>query len=42
MLPSTALTLGSTIIRKGGKIDNLVQIAHNVEVEKMVTEMGLV
>ena len=25
-------TLGSTIIRKGVKIDNLVQIAHNVEV----------
>jgi UDP-3-O-[3-hydroxymyristoyl] glucosamine N-acyltransferase len=25
-------TLGSTVIRKGAKIDNLVQIAHNVEV----------
>lgn len=25
-------TLGSTIIRRGAKIDNLVQIAHNVEV----------
>ncbi|MEM9986086.1 MAG: UDP-3-O-(3-hydroxymyristoyl)glucosamine N-acyltransferase, partial [Bacteroidota bacterium] len=25
-------TLGSTLIRKGAKIDNLVQIAHNVEV----------
>jgi UDP-3-O-[3-hydroxymyristoyl] glucosamine N-acyltransferase len=25
-------TLGSTIIRKGAKIDNLIQIAHNVEV----------
>lgn len=25
-------TLGSTIIRKGAKLDNLVQIAHNVEV----------
>lgn len=25
-------TLGSTIIRKGAKIDNLVQIAHNVEI----------
>lgn len=25
-------TMGSTIIRKGAKIDNLVQIAHNVEV----------
>ncbi|MFV0392741.1 MAG: UDP-3-O-(3-hydroxymyristoyl)glucosamine N-acyltransferase [Paludibacteraceae bacterium] len=27
-------TLGSTIIRKGVKLDNLVQIAHNVEVKK--------
>ena len=26
-------TLGSTIIRKGVKIDNLVQIAHNVEID---------
>ncbi len=26
-------TMGSTIIRKGVKIDNLVQIAHNVEIE---------
>lgn len=25
-------TIGSTIIRKGAKIDNLIQIAHNVEV----------
>jgi UDP-3-O-[3-hydroxymyristoyl] glucosamine N-acyltransferase len=25
-------TMGSTIIRKGVKIDNLVQIAHNVEI----------
>lgn len=25
-------TMGSTIIRKGAKIDNLIQIAHNVEV----------
>lgn len=25
-------TMGSTIVRKGSKIDNLVQIAHNVEV----------
>lgn len=25
-------TIGSTIIRKGAKIDNLVQVAHNVEV----------
>ncbi len=27
-------TLGSTILRKGVKIDNLVQIAHNVEIGK--------
>lgn len=27
-------TLGSTIIRKGTKIDNLVQIAHNVEIDQ--------
>lgn len=27
-------TMGSTIIREGSKIDNLVQIAHNVEVGK--------
>lgn len=27
-------TMGSTIIRKGAKIDNLVQIAHNVEIGK--------
>ena len=27
-------TMGSTIIRKGVKIDNLVQIAHNVEIDK--------
>src|SRR5581483_7747460 len=25
-------TIGSTIIRKGAKLDNLIQIAHNVEV----------
>jgi UDP-3-O-[3-hydroxymyristoyl] glucosamine N-acyltransferase len=25
-------TMGSTIIRKGAKLDNLIQIAHNVEV----------
>ena len=25
-------TLGATIIRKGVKLDNLVQIAHNVEI----------
>ena len=27
-------TMGSTIIRKGVKLDNLIQIAHNVEVGK--------
>ncbi len=27
-------TMGSTIIRKGVKLDNLIQIGHNVEVEK--------
>jgi UDP-3-O-[3-hydroxymyristoyl] glucosamine N-acyltransferase len=27
-------TLGSTIIRKGSKIDNLVQIAHNVDIDQ--------
>ena len=27
-------TLGSTIIRKGVKLDNLIQIAHNVEIKK--------
>lgn len=27
-------TLGSTIIKKGTKIDNLVQIAHNVEIDE--------
>lgn len=27
-------TMGSTIIRKGAKVDNLVQIAHNVEIGK--------
>ena len=25
-------TLGSTIIRKGAKLDNLIQVAHNVEI----------
>ena len=25
-------TLGSTIIRRGVKLDNLIQIAHNVEI----------
>jgi UDP-3-O-[3-hydroxymyristoyl] glucosamine N-acyltransferase len=37
-------TLGSTIIRKGAKIDNLVQIAHNVEVGKnsaMAAQVGI-
>ncbi|GAB4049829.1 UDP-3-O-(3-hydroxymyristoyl)glucosamine N-acyltransferase [Spirosoma litoris] len=27
-------TMGSTIIRKGAKLDNLIQIAHNVEIGK--------
>jgi UDP-3-O-[3-hydroxymyristoyl] glucosamine N-acyltransferase len=27
-------TMGSTIIRKGVKLDNQIQIAHNVEIEK--------
>jgi UDP-3-O-[3-hydroxymyristoyl] glucosamine N-acyltransferase len=27
-------TLGSTIVRKGSKIDNLVQIAHNVDIDQ--------
>ena len=27
-------TMGSTIIRKGVKLDNLIQIAHNVEIGK--------
>jgi len=37
-------TLGSTFIRKGAKIDNLVQIAHNVEVGKnsaMAAQVGV-
>jgi UDP-3-O-[3-hydroxymyristoyl] glucosamine N-acyltransferase len=37
-------TLGSTIIRKGAKIDNLVQIAHNVEIGKksaMAAQVGV-
>ena len=33
-------TMGSTVIRKGVKVDNLVQIAHNVEVGEN-TVMGL-
>ena len=37
-------TLGSTIIRRGAKIDNLVQIAHNVEIGKksaMAAQVGV-
>ncbi len=37
-------TMGSTIIRKGAKIDNLVQIAHNVEVgsnSAMAAQVGI-
>lgn len=34
-------TLGSTIIRKGVKLDNLVQIAHNVEVGENTVIAGL-
>ena len=37
-------TMGSTIIRKGTKIDNLVQIAHNVEVGEntvMASQTGI-
>ncbi|MCF0058246.1 UDP-3-O-(3-hydroxymyristoyl)glucosamine N-acyltransferase [Dyadobacter sp. CY356] len=37
-------TMGSTIIRKGVKIDNLVQIAHNVEIGKntvIVSQAGI-
>jgi UDP-3-O-[3-hydroxymyristoyl] glucosamine N-acyltransferase len=37
-------TMGSTIIRKGVKIDNLCQIAHNVEVGKnsaMAAQVGI-
>ena len=25
-------TMGSTIVRKGAKLDNLIQVAHNVEI----------
>lgn len=35
-------TMGSTIIRKGVKIDNLVQIAHNVEVGENTVMASLV
>ena len=37
-------TMGSTIIRSGSKIDNLVQIAHNVEIGKntaMAAQVGI-
>ncbi len=37
-------TMGSTIIRKGVKLDNLVQIAHNVEIGKntvMAAQVGV-
>jgi UDP-3-O-[3-hydroxymyristoyl] glucosamine N-acyltransferase len=34
-------TLGSTILRKGVKLDNLVQIAHNVEVGENTVIAGL-
>jgi UDP-3-O-[3-hydroxymyristoyl] glucosamine N-acyltransferase len=37
-------TMGSTILRKGVKIDNLVQIAHNVEIGKnsaMAAQVGI-
>ncbi|MBL4862943.1 MAG: UDP-3-O-(3-hydroxymyristoyl)glucosamine N-acyltransferase [Crocinitomicaceae bacterium] len=37
-------TMGSTIIRRGAKIDNLVQIGHNVEVGKntaMAAQVGI-
>jgi len=37
-------TLGSTIIREGVKLDNLIQIAHNVEVGKntaMAAQSGI-
>jgi UDP-3-O-[3-hydroxymyristoyl] glucosamine N-acyltransferase len=34
-------TLGSTILRKGVKLDNLVQIAHNVEIGENTVIAGL-
>jgi len=34
-------TLGSTILRKGVKLDNLVQIGHNVEVDENTVIAGL-
>jgi UDP-3-O-[3-hydroxymyristoyl] glucosamine N-acyltransferase len=33
-------TMGSTIIRKGVKLDNLIQIAHNVEVDEHTVMAG--
>jgi len=35
-------TLGSTIIRKGAKLDNLIQIAHNVEIGENTVIAGQV
>jgi UDP-3-O-[3-hydroxymyristoyl] glucosamine N-acyltransferase len=34
-------TLGSTVLRKGVKLDNLVQIAHNVEIGENTVIAGL-
>jgi UDP-3-O-[3-hydroxymyristoyl] glucosamine N-acyltransferase len=34
-------TMGSTILRKGVKLDNLVQIAHNVEIDENTVIAGL-
>jgi UDP-3-O-[3-hydroxymyristoyl] glucosamine N-acyltransferase len=34
-------TMGSTIIRKGAKLDNLIQIAHNVEIGENTAIAGL-
>jgi UDP-3-O-[3-hydroxymyristoyl] glucosamine N-acyltransferase len=33
-------TMGSTIIRKGAKLDNLIQIAHNVEIGEHTVMAG--
>ena len=35
-------TMGSTIIRKGAKLDNLIQIAHNCEIGENTVMAGLV
>lgn len=35
-------TLGSTIIRKGVKLDNLIQVAHNVEIGENTVIAGMV